>query len=402
MPEPRPRARHPRALSTRSSRRLDHWPLIDSIEELKSTTLLQKYITLWHIYRPYRLRATRHGNALWEPPLNLSRDPDRRTLHAQEIELASHLRLPCAQYLSVKRGMFHGKLRALKAGASFGPTQYGRVAAAGAVLGRLYESLGWFEEKWFTPWMEINEERYLGPGAQPSVASPSSATGSATDDQAHALRTLPQLMGSMTLSAAPEHSVIAKEMPRSSAPSTTATTKGRALQRHMLRKLQAYNKAPVPRKFTVHERSQESYSSSLRPASSSHQLPNSRGTTTARAKTRGQVEHLEGQRPIGVTKIKSGRSRKHRSVAKGNRSSSIAGPQGVSVSTLPPKPRDIKPRDIEPREKAETTKEKATNAIRQKLAIAMRRQPRIPNAQFFAARRDEGPIVSETQAHSEV
>ena len=99
------------------------------------------------------LKAYWQGNNL----LDLSADPERHSLHPQELGVASTLRLTCAQYMTNKRKIFKAGLEARREGKTFTKT-----AAQGACsidvnkasqLHIAFDRVGWLEPSWFDQWL---------------------------------------------------------------------------------------------------------------------------------------------------------------------------------------------------------------------------------------------------------
>jgi hypothetical protein len=121
--------------------------------------------TPWHEmdnYAPPTNTLDTNGKALkayWQGAnlLDLSADPDRHELHPQEVNVASTLRLTCAQYMTNKRKIFKSKLEYLREGKNFTKT-----AAQGACsidvnkasqLHEAFTRVGWLENSWFEKWL---------------------------------------------------------------------------------------------------------------------------------------------------------------------------------------------------------------------------------------------------------
>lgn len=89
--------------------------------------------------------------------MNLDDDPDREHLHPQELEVASMLRLRCAQYLANKRRIFAGRLTALQEGKDFNKTSAQNVTSIdvnkASQLWNAFNSVGWFDEKHFSRYL---------------------------------------------------------------------------------------------------------------------------------------------------------------------------------------------------------------------------------------------------------
>jgi hypothetical protein len=87
--------------------------------------------------------------------LYLGDDPDRHLLLPAEVQMASALRLTCAQYLTTKRRIFKAKVELLREGiASFKKTnaqKAGHIDVNKASrLWMAYDRVGWFDTKYFT------------------------------------------------------------------------------------------------------------------------------------------------------------------------------------------------------------------------------------------------------------
>lgn len=91
---------------------------------------------------------------LKENSLDLSSDPDRMSLHPQELHVASALRLTCAEYLGLKRQLFVLKAQAQAEDRPFNSNTAKSIPGRFNVvvlhrLWRAYTDVGWFDDKWF-------------------------------------------------------------------------------------------------------------------------------------------------------------------------------------------------------------------------------------------------------------
>ena len=86
--------------------------------------------------------------------IDLSADPDRHLLHRAEIVLAQKLRLTCASYLCTKRRIFKGLVESLQEGKEYKKSYAQNACKVDArktrTLFTAFESIGWFEPKYFT------------------------------------------------------------------------------------------------------------------------------------------------------------------------------------------------------------------------------------------------------------
>jgi hypothetical protein len=85
-------------------------------------------------------------------PLDLSNDPHRHLLHADEVSLASNLRLDCATYLTSKRRIFEARVNCV------GVKEFRKTDSQQACkidvnkaskLWTAFDKVGWFDEKYF-------------------------------------------------------------------------------------------------------------------------------------------------------------------------------------------------------------------------------------------------------------
>lgn len=99
--------------------------------------------------RPNSLKVDWKGQ-----PLDLSQDPDRSLLHADELLLAASLRLVCASYLTSKRRMFVKRVECLRIGKEFRKTDAQQACKIdvnkASKLWVAYERVGWLDPQWFT------------------------------------------------------------------------------------------------------------------------------------------------------------------------------------------------------------------------------------------------------------
>ena len=89
--------------------------------------------------------------------LDLSDDEHRGLLHKNELEVASTLRLSCAQYLSSKRLIFEARVSYAKKGLDFKKTDSQRACNIdvnkASKLWEAFNSVGWFDAKWLQPYL---------------------------------------------------------------------------------------------------------------------------------------------------------------------------------------------------------------------------------------------------------
>lgn len=87
------------------------------------------------------------------PSLDISNDPDRGMLHEAEFNLASTLRLTCAQYLCSKRRVFQARIEALKIGKEFRKTDAQQACKIdvnkASKLWQSFDKVGWFKPVYF-------------------------------------------------------------------------------------------------------------------------------------------------------------------------------------------------------------------------------------------------------------
>jgi hypothetical protein len=90
-------------------------------------------------------------------PLPLQNDPDRALLHEAELDLASTLRLTCAQYLCSKRRVFQARIEALKIGKEFRKTDAQQACKVdvnkASKLWSSFEKVGWFNPGYFRQYL---------------------------------------------------------------------------------------------------------------------------------------------------------------------------------------------------------------------------------------------------------
>lgn len=91
-------------------------------------------------------------------PLDLSRDPDAKHLHPQEVALAATLRFHCNQYLINKRRIFKARMRCLREGRAFNKTACQQCTAMdvnkASKLWAAFDAVGWFDERHFLRFLE--------------------------------------------------------------------------------------------------------------------------------------------------------------------------------------------------------------------------------------------------------
>ncbi|KAK2073400.1 hypothetical protein P8C59_007688 [Phyllachora maydis] len=102
--------------------------------------------------RPHCLRVEWKGSAL-----DLSGDPHRHLLHAEEVALAAGLRLDCATYLTSKRRIFARRLECARIGKEFRKTDAQQACKIdvnkASKLWTAYERVGWLDGKWMKPFL---------------------------------------------------------------------------------------------------------------------------------------------------------------------------------------------------------------------------------------------------------
>jgi hypothetical protein len=85
-------------------------------------------------------------------PIDLSNDPHRHLLHADEVTLAANLRLDCATYLTSKRRMFVRRLECLRVGKEFRKTDAQQACKIdvnkASKLWTAFEKVGWLDKHW--------------------------------------------------------------------------------------------------------------------------------------------------------------------------------------------------------------------------------------------------------------
>jgi hypothetical protein len=90
-------------------------------------------------------------------PLDLSNDPDRGSLHPDEVRLASTLRLSCAAYLHSKRSIFKGRLEKLRVGKEFRKTDAQQACSIdvnkASKLWTAFDKVGWFNVEYMAKYL---------------------------------------------------------------------------------------------------------------------------------------------------------------------------------------------------------------------------------------------------------
>jgi len=90
-------------------------------------------------------------------PLDLSNDPDRTSLHPDEVRLASTLRLSCAAYLHSKRSIFKGRLEKLRVGKEFRKTDAQQACSIdvnkASKLWTAFDKVGWFNPEYMAKYL---------------------------------------------------------------------------------------------------------------------------------------------------------------------------------------------------------------------------------------------------------
>lgn len=85
-------------------------------------------------------------------PIDLSNDPHRDLLHADEVTLAASLRLDCATYLTSKRRMFMRRRECLGVGKEFRKTDAQQACKIdvnkASKLWTAFEKVGWLDKSW--------------------------------------------------------------------------------------------------------------------------------------------------------------------------------------------------------------------------------------------------------------
>lgn len=89
---------------------------------------------------------------------DLSNDEDRIHLHAQELAVASTLRLKCDRYMLIKRLIFQEKVKFLNENKEFNKTSAQACCNVDVnKISKLWQSfndVGWFDKHWFEQYME--------------------------------------------------------------------------------------------------------------------------------------------------------------------------------------------------------------------------------------------------------
>ncbi|KAH6855379.1 hypothetical protein B0I37DRAFT_411378 [Chaetomium sp. MPI-CAGE-AT-0009] len=103
--------------------------------------------------KPNSLKVDWKGNAL-----DLSKDPNQHLLHADELILASNLRLDCATYLTSKRRIFLRRLECARIGKEFRKTDAQQACKIdvnkASKLWQAYERVGWLDIDWMRKFMD--------------------------------------------------------------------------------------------------------------------------------------------------------------------------------------------------------------------------------------------------------
>ena len=90
-------------------------------------------------------------------PIDLSNDPHRHLLHADEPSLAANLRLDCATYLTSKRRMFVKRLECLRIGKEFRKTDAQQACKIdvnkASKLWTAFDRVGWLDKQWVARFM---------------------------------------------------------------------------------------------------------------------------------------------------------------------------------------------------------------------------------------------------------
>jgi hypothetical protein len=90
-------------------------------------------------------------------PIDLSKDPNRDLLHAEERELAGSLRLDCATYLTSKRRIFERRLECARTGKEFRKTDAQQACNIdvnkASKLWLAFDKVGWLDVKWVHKWL---------------------------------------------------------------------------------------------------------------------------------------------------------------------------------------------------------------------------------------------------------
>lgn len=129
-PEPRPRPVAPNREDKDFGALPDYCPPIHTIDN-----------------RPNCLKVEWKGN-----PLDLSNDPHRHLLHAEEVKLAASLRLDCATYLTSKRRIFIRRRECFRIAKEFRKTDAQQACKIdvnkASKLWTAYDRVGWFKKEW--------------------------------------------------------------------------------------------------------------------------------------------------------------------------------------------------------------------------------------------------------------
>ena len=119
------------------------------------------------------------ADKLFNQHIDLSADPDRHLLHQAEIFLAQKLRLTCASYLCTKRRIFRGLVESMRNGKEYKKSYAQNACKVDARKTRnlfaAFESVGWFDAKYFTKW---------APDAKLGTGEMSDSDLSSVDEQA--------------------------------------------------------------------------------------------------------------------------------------------------------------------------------------------------------------------------
>ena len=117
--------------------------------------------------------------SLFSQPIDLSADPDRHLLHEAELIAAQKLRLTCASYLTTKRRIFKALVETLREGKEYKKSYAQNACKVDARKTRMlftaYESVGWFDHKYFTKY---------APDAKLGTGEVSDSDLSSVDEQA--------------------------------------------------------------------------------------------------------------------------------------------------------------------------------------------------------------------------
>lgn len=93
-------------------------------------------------------------------PIDLRSDPHAHLLHADELLLASNLRLDCATYLTSKRRILIKRVKCLEIGKEFRKTDAQQACKIdvnkASKLWAVFEKVGWLNAKWVTSYAKMN------------------------------------------------------------------------------------------------------------------------------------------------------------------------------------------------------------------------------------------------------